>query len=82
MLRVFDKIHTKLTKRGIKPTFQIMDNEASGTVMEWFEKNKIDAQKVAPYNHCANISERMIETVKHHFIARIAGICRTWRLRE
>ena len=73
MLRVFDKIHTKLTKRGIKPTFQIMDNEASGAVMEWFERNKIDAQKVAPYNYRANISERMIETAKQHFIAGIAG---------
>ena len=41
--------------------------------MDWFEKNKIDAQKVAPYNHRANITERMIETAKHHFIAGMAG---------
>ena len=73
MLRVFDKIHTKLTKRGIKPTFQIMDNEASTAVLDWFVKNDIDAQKVSPYNHRANISERMIETAKHHFIAGMAG---------
>ena len=57
MLRVFDKVHKKLTKQGIKPTFHVMDNEASGAVMDWFERNKVDAQKVAPYNHRANISE-------------------------
>ena len=55
MLRVFYKIHTKLTKRGIKPTFHVMDNEASGAVMDWFEKHKIDVQMVAPYNHRAKI---------------------------
>ena len=50
-----------------------MDNEASTAVLDWFVKNKIDAQKVSPYNHRANISERMIETAKHHFIAGMAG---------
>ena len=51
----------------------MMDNEASGAVLDWFEKNNIDAQKVAPYNHRANIPERMIETAKHHFIAGMVG---------
>ena len=73
MLRLFNKIRTKLTKRGIKPTFLVMDNEASGAVVDWFEKHKVDAQNMAPYNHRANISEQMIETTKHHFIAGMAG---------
>ena len=38
----------------MKPKFHIMDNEASSTVMDWLERNKVDAQKVAPHNHRAN----------------------------
>ena len=50
-----------------------MDNEASVTVMSWLEQNKVDAQKLSTHNHQENISERMIETEKHHFIAGMAG---------
>ena len=50
-----------------------MENEASSTVMSWLERNKVDAQKVAPHNHQANTAERMIETAKHHFISGMAG---------
>ena len=34
MLRVFDKVYAKLTSRGIKTTFQVVDNEASSAVMD------------------------------------------------
>ena len=33
MSRVFKTVYEKLEKRGIKPKFHIMDNEASSTVM-------------------------------------------------
>ena len=55
MMRVFEKIYETLTKRGIKPTLHVMDNEVSSTVMSWFERNNVDAQKVSPHNHRANI---------------------------
>ena len=35
MSRVFKTVYNKLEKRGIKPKFHIMDNEASRTVMSW-----------------------------------------------
>ena len=54
MSRVFKTVYDKLEKRGIKPKFHIMDNEASSTVMSWLELNKVDAQKVAPHNHRSN----------------------------
>ena len=73
MSRVFKTVYEKLEKRGIKPKFHIMDNEESSTVISWLEQNKIDAQKVSPHNHRANTAERMIETVKNQFIARMAG---------
>ena len=49
-----------------------MDNEVPRTVMSWLEQNKVDAQKVAPHNHQSNTAKRIIETVKHHFIAGMA----------
>ena len=73
MSKVFRTAYEKLEKIGIKPKFHIMDNEASSTVMSWLEQNKVGAQKVSTHNHQANISERMIETAKHHFIAGMAG---------
>ena len=73
MSRVFKTVYDKLGKRGIKPKFHIMDNEASITVMSWLERNKVYAQKVAPHNHLSNTSERIIETDKHHFIAGMDG---------
>ena len=74
ILRVFDKVYRKLTIRGIKPTFHVMDNEASSAIMDWLKRVKqVDAQKVSPHNHRANVAERMIETGKHHLISGIAG---------
>ena len=40
MLKVFDKFYKRLTSRGIKPTFHVMDNEASSAVMDWIQRVK------------------------------------------
>ena len=80
--RVFKTIYENMEKRGIEPKFHMMDNEASSTVISWLEKNKVDAQKVSPHNHRANTAERMIETAKHHFIARMAGTDENYPIRE
>ena len=80
MLRVFDKVYKRLTRRRIKPTFHVIDNEASSAVMEWLQRVKqVDAQKVSPHNHRGNIAERMIETGKHHIISGIRGQMKTSR---
>ncbi|KAL7550663.1 hypothetical protein ACHAWF_013882 [Thalassiosira exigua] len=73
MKRVYEKSYARLDKRGIKPQFNIMDNEASNMICEWMEKENIAYQKVPPDNHRANIAERCIETGKHHFISILAG---------
>ena len=59
-----------------------MDNEAYSTVMSRLERNKVDAQKVAPHNHQSNTAERIIETAKHHFIAGMAGTDEKYPIRE
>ena len=73
MSRVFKTVYENLEKRGIKPKFHIMDNDASSTVMSWLERKKVDVQKVSPKNYRADIAERMIETSKHQFITGMAG---------
>ena len=51
-----------------------MDNEAYSAVVDWLQLLKqVDAQKVSPHNHRANVAERMIKTGKHHLIIGIAG---------
>ena len=72
MSKVFKTVYEKQEKRGIKKKFHIMDNEASSTVMSWLERNKVDAQTVAPHNHRANTAERIIDTAKHQFIEGMA----------
>ena len=59
-----------------------MDNEASSTVMNWLERNKVDTHKVSTHNHQANIVERMIETAKHHFIPGMVGTDENYPIRE
>ena len=82
MMRVFEKVYKTLTIRGIKPTFHVMDNEASSTVMSWLERNNVDTQKVSPHNHRDSISERMIETAKHHFLSGMAGADENFPIRH
>ncbi|KAL7550666.1 LOW QUALITY PROTEIN: hypothetical protein ACHAWF_013885 [Thalassiosira exigua] len=48
MKRVYEKSYEQLAKRGIKPQFNIMDNEASNMICEWMEKENIAYQKVPP----------------------------------
>ena len=50
--------------------------------MIWLEQNKVDAQKVSTHNHRANITERIVETAKHHFIAGMAGTDENYPIRE
>ena len=48
MIRVFDKVYTKLVTRGITPVLNVMDNEASTAVTSWLTAHGVDHQKVAP----------------------------------
>ena len=63
------QVYDKLDKVGIKPKSSIMDNEASLHVCK-FITNPLHAlyQKVASHCHLANVTEKAIQTAKHHFI--------------
>lgn len=72
ILKAYDKVHTLLENKGLKPHLHIIDNEASALLKSYLTKNDVAYQLVPPNVHRANAAERAIQTFKHHFIA---GLC-------
>lgn len=72
MLRVYRKCYSNLERRGIKPSINVMDNEASSVVKTWLTNNGIEYQLATVDNHRTNIAERCIKMAKHHIIAGLA----------
>jgi hypothetical protein len=60
LLRAYTSIHTKLTERGLKPTLQRLDNEASGKLKQFMTNNGVSYQLVPPHIHRRNLAERAI----------------------
>jgi hypothetical protein len=71
-VRAYTVLYRQLTDAGLKPNFQIMDNEASAAVKSFLKQNNIAYQLVSPYIHRRNAAERVIRTFKSHFIAGLA----------
>ena len=72
MMQVYQTCYEKLERRGIKPTINVMDNEASAEIKRWLGKQNITYQLTSVDNHRTNVAERCIETAKHHIIAGLA----------
>jgi hypothetical protein len=60
------------TKRGFKPTLNIIDNVATKTIQTYLEANGINIQLVEPHNHRVNAAERAIHTFKNQMIAGLS----------
>jgi len=60
--------------RGLKPTFNVLDNKASKVIKEFLQGENSPYQFVEPHNHRVNASERAIQTWKNHFLS---GLCTT-----
>ena len=73
-LAAYKRVHSTLTKAGLKPKLQRLDNEASTALQQFMEDEDIDFQLVPPHLHRRNAAERAISTFKDHFIA---GLCST-----
>ena len=73
MVRIFKEQIDYLTKRGFKPTFNIIDNVASKAIRKFLEEEKIGVQLVEPHNHRVNAAERAIQTFKNLFISGLAA---------
>jgi hypothetical protein len=70
-IRVYTKIYDELTAKGLKPTFQTMDNEASTALKHFLHSEDIEFQLVAPHVHRRNTAERAIQTFKNYFITML-----------
>ena len=72
LVGVFKQQIEYLTKRGFKPTFNIIDNVASKAIRAYFESANIGIQLVETHNHQVNAAERAVQTYKNLFIS---GLC-------
>ena len=60
--RAHQTLYTYLTDRGLKPNFEVLDNECSAELVRVMTKNNITFQLVPPHLHRANTAERAIQT--------------------
>ena len=63
----------ELTIKGVKPTVQRLDNEASKAYTDNITKHGLKYQLTPAQMHRRNIAERAIQTFKNHFITVLAG---------
>jgi hypothetical protein len=70
-IRAYTKIYDELTAKGLKPTFQTMDNEASTALKHFLHSKDIEFQLVAPHVHRQNAADRAIQTFENHFIVML-----------
>jgi hypothetical protein len=71
-LAAFKQVHSLLTRCGLKPQLQKLDNEASTVLKTFLQQESIDFQLAPPHVHRRNAAEHAIHTFKNHFIA---GLC-------
>ena len=69
--KAYLKIYNMLKKRGRPPKTFILDNEVSGYLVNAFELENVNYQKVPPHVHRRNAAERAIQTWKAHFISNL-----------
>ena len=63
----YQKPHTLLTNRGLKPHLHIMDNECPNVPKIFMREVNETFQFVPPHIHRRNSSERAIQNFKEHF---------------
>jgi hypothetical protein len=69
MVRAFDLLIQSLIIRGLRPSLQCLDNEASLALRNYLTKQRIDYQLAPPHIHRQKNAERAIQTFKNHSIA-------------
>ena len=70
----FVTIFNKLVHAGLRPIWQMLDNEGSKILYEFLEAEHITVQNTPADQHRRNAAERGLQTFKDHFIA---GLCST-----
>ena len=73
-LRVHDEVIEYLEVRGLKPSIQRLDNEASKAYKHQIKNHNMQYELTPAQIHRRNIAERAIQTFKNHFITILAGV--------
>ena len=69
----YQKLHSLLTNRGLRPHLNILDNECPNVLKNFMREVKEKFQLVPPHIHRRNLAERTIRTFKEHFIAVLSS---------
>ena len=74
IVAAFDDVFSYLERKGFKPRFNVLDNEASLAITKYLCSQHIKWQFVPLNEHRSNAVEQAIQTFKNHFIS---GLCIT-----
>ena len=69
IVRAYAKLINYLIDKGMRPKFQILDNEASQALQKENFTRYFNFQLVPPHMHRRNAVERAIRTFKNHFVS-------------
>jgi hypothetical protein len=66
------RLHTRLTRAGLRPRFLMLDNECSNAFKDFLFEEAVAFQLTPAGMHRRNAAERAMRTAKNHIIA---GLC-------
>ena len=66
LIRAYSVLHAKLTNRGLRPKFQMLDNKCPAGLKDYMRRKGITYQLVPPHLHRTNSAEQAIQTFKDH----------------
>ena len=73
IVRAYKALHAYLTKRGLRPKLQKLDNEAPKLLRDEMDTLDLNWQLLPPHIHRRNSAERAIRTFKNRFLEGLAG---------
>jgi len=73
LVRAYPKLHSYLSACGLKPNFQVLDNECHAALKTFMSSNNIKFQLVPPYLHHTIAAEKAIGIYKDHLIAGLSS---------
>ena len=78
LIRAYSSLQSKLTKRGLRPTFQTLYNEFPAALKSFMRKEGITFKLVPSHLNHTNAVERAIQTFKDHFLQPLAAVTQTF----
>ena len=73
IIAAYQTCYKILTKAGIHPILQRLDNEISDDLIQTIENNSLTYQIASPGDHRINPAEKAIQIYKDHYIAGMSG---------